>query len=336
MHLSPPDSKMRKRFLTCSKLLLTVAILTYLFRTISLEQVVIVLTSASPGLVLAGLMVMFIVHYLTSVQMAVVLRAQSIDLGTLQVFVINLITGFYGLFLPGYLAGGAIRWYFFSMPGGKRAQAAAAIIVNRLLEIVMLCLVGICFWLIDHEADVAAEALQLMATLGVVLSAAYLASFSRGPHTLARRLLRGQWCPRLIESKVNKVLDALGRYQGKGIIWHMRLLALCLLRNLIGIAALYVLAAAIDLNVSFWALGWIRSVIRIVLMIPVSFAGLGVREASFVYLLAPLGVASPQALALSLLVFARALLFALVGALLEFKRVFLTPQRKEGKPSGGR
>jgi uncharacterized membrane protein YbhN (UPF0104 family) len=281
-------------------------------------------------------MAMLAVRYLASVQMAAILQAQSIDLDTVRVFLINLITGFYGLFLPGYLSGGVIRWYFFSIPGGKRAQAAAAIIINRLLETVMLSLVGISFWLIDYTAKATVEALQLMATLGVVLSASYVASFTRAPCIFLKHLMRGRWCPRILESKANKVLDALVRYQDQGVIWHVRISGLCLLRNLIGIVALYVLATAIDLNVSVWTLGWIRSVIRIVLMIPVSFAGLGVREASFVLLLAPVGVASPQALALSVLVFAQALLFALIGMLLEFNRMFLNSSRVKGGLSVGR
>jgi uncharacterized membrane protein YbhN (UPF0104 family) len=57
------------------------------------------------------------------------------------------------------------------------------------------------------------------------------------------------------------------------------------------------------------------------MFIPFSISGLGVREVTFVALLVPYGIASDDALALSLLVFVRGLAFALTGGIYEMKRV---------------
>ena len=72
-----------------------------------------------------------------------------------------------------------------------------------------------------------------------------------------------------------------------------------------------------------------RVILDLVMMLPVSFSGLGVREASFVYLLEPFGVDAAPALAFSLAVYALGLSVALVGGLIEAARLWLPGSTKQ-------
>lgn len=63
-------------------------------------------------------------------------------------------------------------------------------------------------------------------------------------------------------------------------------------------------------------------------MLPISFAGLGVREGTLVFLLQPYGVSATDAVALFFLFFARALLVAGIGGLFEAKNIFLPSRDK--------
>ena len=67
----------------------------------------------------------------------------------------------------------------------------------------------------------------------------------------------------------------------------------------------------------------------LVLMLPISWSGLGVREGSLILLLRPYGVAPEDAVALSLLVFLRGTLGAICGGLLQARSFFLSSRNGE-------
>ena len=85
----------------------------------------------------------------------------------------------------------------------------------------------------------------------------------------------------------------------------------------------------LDLSLDFVSLGWVRSVIRLVSMIPISISGLGVREATFVYLLKAYAILPEKAIALSLLVFAQRLVHAFIGGWFEFERHVFRARERE-------
>ena len=55
-------------------------------------------------------------------------------------------------------------------------------------------------------------------------------------------------------------------------------------------------------------MGWVRSIVQLVTVLPISIGGLGVREGALVLTLAWFGVADHDALALAILVFATTIL----------------------------
>jgi uncharacterized membrane protein YbhN (UPF0104 family) len=60
----------------------------------------------------------------------------------------------------------------------------------------------------------------------------------------------------------------------------------------------------------------------VITLLPIAFAGLGVREASFAILLEPYGIPAFQAVALSLFAFMTHLVVAVFGGVLELRSMF--------------
>ena len=88
------------------------------------------------------------------------------------------------------------------------------------------------------------------------------------------------------------------------------------------IAAFILVAAALGLELSYLTIGWTRSAAILVAILPVSLAGLGLREGAFVLLLAPYGIAPADALAYSLLAFTTTVLaIGLIGGVVEAFRL---------------
>lgn len=100
---------------------------------------------------------------------------------------------------------------------------------------------------------------------------------------------------------------------------------LALVGQVMGVVSYGLVALALDLHLSWVAIGWIRTLTMLASMLPVSVGGLGVREVVWVLLLAPLGIVAVDALAFSLLIFgSTVLVVAILGGVLEAR--WLLPQ----------
>jgi hypothetical protein len=92
---------------------------------------------------------------------------------------------------------------------------------------------------------------------------------------------------------------------------------LSLLIHTIGIWRIGLAAQAVGIQQPILVLAWTYILMYIISLIPISIAGLGVREVSFVLLLSRYGVPEGQALGMSLLLFSVIVVIGLVGGLIE-------------------
>jgi glycosyltransferase 2 family protein len=312
----------RRLALRGCQIAVSIGLLTYLMITIPMRDVLAALLGARPLWLVGSFALVGATNLLAALQMRAILAAQGMAFSVRQIAGINLITKFYGLFLPSYLAGGVIRWHHFSRPEGKRAQALAAMIFSREVELVTTLGYGIVFFLLAKSSVSASSALgTLFVTLAVAVLIVLL-SVSPAPHSLMRTTFARRPLPRRLTERFLKVSTCLVDFGRRGRGHHLWFLALCIVRNAFGVTSFICFAHALRITARPMDLGWIRAVLDLVLILPVSVAGLGVRDASLVTMLNHLGVASAAALALSFVLLGRTLFVALLGGLVEGLRVY--------------
>jgi glycosyltransferase 2 family protein len=231
---------------------------------------------------------------------------QGIDVSTPHAMRINLATTFWALFLPaGNLAGIAVRFYKLSRAGGRAAGGVVTLIYDRVLGTAGLGLIGLICLAFDAR-QVTAAALGIL-VLGTAIVLVVAVPWVVPPPALAAA--RGRM------GRVG-ALATLGsaRVLGPGPL--LALLGLSVVSQAPGVASFVVLARALDVHASVAALGWIRSVVLLLTLVPITLAGFGVREGAILLLLRFTGAPEHNLLALSLLVFATtALAPGLVGVL---------------------
>jgi len=83
-----------------------------------------------------------------------------------------------------------------------------------------------------------------------------------------------------------------------------------------GIVSPFLIALTLDLNVPFSFFLAVMPVIWVIMMVPISIAGLGVREGAFILFFVQQGVTTESALLLSLLFLGLSLVLALVGGII--------------------
>ncbi len=322
---------MKKWFSWILKLSITSGILYYIFTIIPFSEVIASIISANVSYIIIALLVSPFVIYVEAYRMRILTDKQGILLSIRQIIDINLITSFYRLFLPGYLAGGVIRWHKLSQPNNKWMEALASLAFNRLIGTIVLVIVGILFWMIDTNSR---SNYMIGPILFAILSGLLITYFLVFDEKLScflqkyTRKINLSLIPGIIRSKISKLFTSTGQYHSLSRSLLIYIFGLSLTSHLLGILSYYLFALSIGINLSFINIGWIRSFMLIITMLPVSFAGLGVREGTLIFLLQPYGVSATDAVALSFLFFARTLLVGGFGGIFEAKNLLLPSKSK--------
>jgi hypothetical protein len=102
--------------------------------------------------------------------------------------------------------------------------------------------------------------------------------------------------------------------------------------QLTGAAAFFLWARSLDTVVGFTELTWARSCYHLVVLLPITFAGLGAREGILLLLLQPYGVSGADAVALSFLQLGGTLAMATLGGLFELRNLWRVDD--SAKPRG--
>lgn len=91
-------------------------ILTYIFTFIPFSDVILALSAAKGSYVGPAFAVMVLERFVATLLMQILTNRVGMSLLVIGIWEINTIALFYGMFLPGALAGGAVRWYKLSQP----------------------------------------------------------------------------------------------------------------------------------------------------------------------------------------------------------------------------
>jgi glycosyltransferase 2 family protein len=307
----------RRRLAAVARFAIAFAILTWLFGQVSPAKVLDAAAAAAPGPLLGAFLLALLAHVAIADRLRRVVQALDMRLSTLDLLQINLATVFYGLFLPaGNVTGIIARFYRMSRREPNYAAIAVALAFERLVTTLTLCLVGIAFWLADWPA--AWPALALMLAALAALLALHAALFATAPPLARVRGSLGRWWPKRLTS----LREALRHARGLRRDVVGKVFALSILTHALGVLAYGLVAGALDLDLSFATIAWTRSAALLLAILPISVAGLGVREGVMVVLLAPYGITAADALTYALLAFATTILaVGLLGGLLEALRL---------------
>ncbi len=203
---------------------------------------------------------------------------------------------FFNAFLPTTIGGDAVKSYYLSKELDKRIEALSSVIMERLTGLIAIVSIGACailvgYALIPSDAFIIATLviipgpLLLMVlifkfnAIEIIISRPF---FSRFPNITdivhdANRSLR--------EYSSNKY--TLSVCLGISFLYH----TLLIFMN-------YVLALALGLNIELFYFFIFVPVTEILILLPITIQGFGVRSGSYVTLFSQVGVPSPSAFAL--------------------------------------
>jgi uncharacterized membrane protein YbhN (UPF0104 family) len=303
---APPAHPYRPYVLLVVKVAITGGALYWALRRASLGAMTSAVSRLSAGTFATAVALLFVNAVVGALRWRAVLRAYGRSTPPVGFLVHAYIVAiFYNTFVPGNIGGDALRGHVTRAYVSEPADAYVTILIERGLGLAgLLVLAGFGVLLAAPE----------WMTWGVVLlagaAAAFLASafFPQGATWVIARLPErfGAKLPRItIPERTNSFGSAAG---------------LSVLSQLLAVLASHVLVRALAPQVTLVDSLAAVPLAMLSLYIPVSVAGLGVREAAFVVLFARAGVSAADATAASLAFMAALMVCGLFGGLVHLLR----------------
>jgi hypothetical protein len=305
-----------------AKLTITVGLLVFIFyRYIDLGILIQAFGQISYIYFIVVLLLALLYRLVLALQMKLFFNSVSdFKFSTWKIFKIQQIATFYGLVLPGDIAGGFVTWFYFAGESNKKADSAAVIIYTRLINIVTLlpfAAVGLLL-----EPRLRGTGLSDVIIILLVLSALLMVPFlwkrsSQFLNNICIKIINIiPWTKvKTYLLKMNGVFwDAIISCNSTGKKNLFYVFALSFFTQIIIISSTDILMQMVGINLPLSVSAWMIAVLVVVQLLPVSLAGIGVRDISLVYLLGSFYlVASEKALVLSTFFLIFTLIFAVLG-----------------------
>jgi uncharacterized protein (TIRG00374 family) len=223
------------------------------------------------------------------------------------------VSTFVGTFLPASIGGDAVRAYRLAKLNISGADAVASVFMDRMLgvaAVLVMAVVGL-----GIARDLAANP-TIVAALGVtsaICVVTLLVIFSRGMAALASRIIGG--FPAAFQRPGHRMLESIRRYAShRGALANV--LACSLAVQLLRIVQAYCLGLGLGIALPLTAYVAFIPLILLVMLLPVTFNGIGTSQVAFVWFFARAGVPAASAFALSVLFVALGIIGNLPGGIL--------------------
>jgi len=267
-----------------------------------------------PLSLLLGCSALYVLGYVISIiRWQGLLKAEGIHLGLWRLGLVYFEGAFFNLFLPTLIGGDIVRGYFiYKMTRGHDASIAS-ILVDRLCGFAALMLIAVTALTLAHGTLNDPQVVFGILTVAACFTGVMFVLLNRWLMSQVSGILSLIGLARF-QAKLQGLVDALQRYRRHHRALVQAFLLSALLQALI-IVTYYLIGVGLNLGVPLLYFFLFVPLITAVAMLPVSVAGLGVREGGVIYFFGKVGVDAATALGMSLVWFSLTLLVSALGGL---------------------
>lgn len=220
---------------------------------------------------------------------------------------------FYSTILPGQIVGDVVKAHQLGRQSARTGHAEAATLIDRVLALLaLLCIGTVAAWFVPAVPI----ALRLLLAAGALAIAfgGIIAGSAPFQHLVLEHLLPER------EGRIRSFMRHFSIALHECLRQPLRMLlsfALALLFHALCIATQVLLGHALHIGLTWVAWAVVYAAVSLLVLVPISIAGIGLRESGYVGMLALFGVSASAALSLSFTMFAFTLLGAAIGGLTE-------------------
>lgn len=280
----------------------------------------------NPLYFLGAILAMAAVWLLNSERWRILLDVFSLKDKTRRLFLYVLAGMFYGIVLPGgRVSGDLVRAYQISRDqsgdGQAKRQAFLSVFLDRGIGFAIFAVFAGFYFILGHPASeylgyqpvfLTFGILAVIFGLGFILTGAFdflLIYFGRIPVAAARKLS-------------GFILESLKAFRSRGDV-QLKAILLSFSSVILSAMPVYLLCQGLGIAINYWTVALFVSLSAILTVIPITVAGIGLREGGLAYLLVQSGVIGEKAAAAALLHLGVIVFLSLFGGLVELRYHFL-------------
>jgi glycosyltransferase 2 family protein len=300
------------------------AALAWVLHVTPLTTVIRALQTSYLPLVVLGVLMNVATRVAAAERTLVMNRGLGLAVSRWQTLETLFISNFYALLSPGPWLSGVVSVYRYRSFGTSVTGGVSSLLASRGVEFVVVIVWGFVCALSDPH--VSAASMRYPLRLGALCL--FLATCGIAVWLTAHRTFKASGFERngvsLLRHRVfAKVAEVWIQILAQGPAVAFKASVPASIQVLLSGAALMVLARSLQIDISWMSGIWMSSAVYAVVLLPISIAGLGVREITLVKSFALLGFAPRAAVAVSVLLFLDQLVSALIGGLLQIGSVII-------------
>lgn len=251
---------------------------------------------------------------ISSVRWKVILEHNKQKIGLIELISLYFIGKFYNLIIPGTISGDIVRSYKSSLKKGDRATLFLSVFLERIVGFVGLLLVMILGLIILYDSLPKEIIIQLIGLVTFLVIGFLLINYKPFKNLLLS-IAKTKFLNKYnLKNKIQKT------YRSFKSLKNLKLLVKTLLLSLIFIflsfLSTFLIAKSINVDIPFLYLASVIPIITIFTMIPISFAGTGIREGLYIYFFSHVGVGNEEAVTIGILGLIMLIVTGLIGGII--------------------
>ena len=290
------------------KISVSVILLAYLFQITSVQLIVTKLKSIDPVYFVIACIFSFVQIIVNTIRWHQIIGNIYGSMTFRNVFLCYYASSFFNLFLPGTLGSDTYRILSPHDPDISLKQSANSVIIERVFStfgLFILIIISIPLMISRTNSILLAYLFTIIGLFLVIIASVFLAfkkmNFINSENRVARLLLS-------IKDDWNRAI--------KNLTGATALLVFGTIPHILTIFAIYILALGLKSHITLWDCFAFLPSIFLIIMLPISLGGWGVREISMVTTFSYIGVTIDEAILLSVLIGALTIIVALPGGLI--------------------
>ena len=313
---------MDKRHLKIAlKIVISALFIGYLIFKVDLAAMLAVMGNIDAGFYVTSTLLTILSGIIVAAKHYYLVKGSVIHHSLARLTKINFIARFYALFLPSAVGREVVRWIKVTHNSEGKVQFLAAIVLERLtfLLVLLLCgLIPLFFYTSNSGIETLRVRLLPIVAIGLFAVSIAILFYIYPP----MRAWIKSWATTILQ-RMRPNLDVAAylenhHFNKMDVNILTFIIGLSLLWQIFFIGRLMFLVKAVALPLEILDVTWIGSLVLLLQTIPISFAGLGLREGAYAYLFTLLHLSPEKGVLVGILFFSQMLIIALVGGVLEF------------------
>jgi len=302
-----------RRFLPLLRILLSAVLIALIFYyLVDSRQFVKLLRSAKLSFLLLCVAIIVADRFVMAWKWIILLRTQGSIVSFRAITELTFISTFFGLFLPSILGGDLVRAYGLAKNISNANLSISSVLIDRTIGVSSMMAISLVSAFGSYSYIANSRILMVVFIFAGIFGVLVLLVFSSsGPKLLDKLLPFKGWDA--LRKKLKSIYDSFLQFKAyKTVLLYA--IALSFASQIMRIAVVYFSSLSLNLSTDFIYFLIFVPLTIILSILPVSIAGIGIREGAFIYFFTQVGMTSSSAFTLALLVYFLPIIGTLPGA----------------------